>query len=337
MSSVKSEVLYQLKRRGVESAVLAARIAYMDAEGIGRYARAMVDQERVYPDILPTAQASGRFSTTKPPLVNFPANKGYSVAWGMLLPDPGTWWAHFDFDALHARIACCYTHDQGDLDAFAHGWDIHTKTACDIWKWEFVPPDGVDGCSDWAGKEDRRRRLAKVMRYALLLGLNENAALESQEVWELGLSRKEVLAFARLYLKAKPQTVAGKRLIFEQVAKDCKARSFGGRLRRLYGDAKTRAKDGWSHILQGGEQDIIQTVQADLFETYPDAALILNSHDGLTWAMPDHLLTQEVVSDLHRLVEREWEINGQRVFIPASWEFHFPSGEGGTIKAHTPF
>lgn len=266
-----------------------------------------------------------------------PVWKGWSsqVAWGMIQPDPGTEWVHFDLDALHARIAAAYTGDQEDLDWFARGVDIHTLTCCRMfgvsvppietkalheaqecegWRQSWSPP--------WTGEKDRRRRLAKVMRYALLLGINEMAVLESHEVEELGLSREEALRFARLYLRAKPALVAGKQRIFREVAQAGSARSFMGRLRRLYGDAKQRGKDGWSHILQGGEQDIMDQIKLDWWREFPESVLHLDSHDGLTVGMPGEMAPR--LPRLRAIVERTWAINGQSVFIPASWEIIRP-------------
>ena len=329
--SVAAHVLRKLRLQGADSPVLDARLRFMDAEGLARYARPLLTMDRVYPHSHPLAQASGRWSTTDPALVNFPAAEG-GVAWGMVLPDLGWYFLHYDMESLHARIAAAYTKDQEDLECFRHGYDLHTRAACGMWGWVFIPPNRVEGADPpWQGKSDRRRRLAKVIRYALLLGLGEQSALESKDIEKEGLTREEVLGFARLYLRSKPLMVATKRRIWEQCIREGRARSFMGRLRRLSYDPRNRTsvtdamKEGWSHILQGGEQDIMHTIMAGVWEAFPDALLTLNSHDGHTWAFqesrhPPH----ETVERLRPIVERVWAIQGESVPVPAEWEILWP-------------
>lgn len=90
--SIETDVLIRLKTLGAFSHVMQARLDFMESEGLSRYACAMLPVghplrsdntevsrvgDRVYPDVLPTAQVSFRTSTTKPPLVNFPSRDGY--------------------------------------------------------------------------------------------------------------------------------------------------------------------------------------------------------------------------------------------------------------------
>ena len=297
----------------------------------------MKDVERVFPHWHPLAQASGRWSTTDPPLVNFPANDPqYPVAWGMIVPDPGWVFLHYDMDSLHARIAAAYTKDPDDLAAFRNGWDVHTSTACRMFGWSFLPPNQVGDPLNppWAGKQDRRRHLAKTLRYALLLGLNEHAALRAPEIHKLGLTHDEILQFARAYLRSKPEMVATRKRIWAECLRVGRARSFMGRLRRLTFDPRSKTstdeamKEGWSHILQGGEQDIMTTILADVGEAVPEAFLTLNCHDGHVWALPDSLgPPQALYTRLRPLVERTWTIQGEGVPIPAEWEVIDSSGE----------
>lgn len=329
--SVAAHILRRLRLRGADSPVLDARIRFMDAEGLARYTRPLLTKDRVFPHMHPLAQASGRWSTTDPALVNFPAREG-GVAWGMILPDPGYYFLHYDLESLHARIAAAYTKDTEDLECFRNGYDLHTRTACGMWGWRFLPPNGVEGADPpWQGKSDRRRRLAKVIRYALLLGLSEQSALESKDIEKEGLTREEVLGFARLYLRSKPHLATAKKRIWEACVREGRARSFMGRLRRLPYDPRSRTsvtdamKEGWSHILQGGEQDIMHMILAGVWGIFPNAQLVLNSHDGHTWAFqqsthPPH----ETAERLRPIVERVWEIQGEQVPVPAEWEILWP-------------
>ena len=330
--TVAADVLRKYRAAGFSSPLLDARLRYMEAEGLSRYARILEDQERIHPRFHPLAQASGRWSTTDPPLVNFPAREE-GVVWGMILPDPGWYFLHYDLENLHARIAAAYTHDEEDLTCFRSSWDLHTLTACRMWGWKFVAPDRVGGAltPPWQGHTDRRRRLAKVIRYALLLGLGERSALESKDIEKEGLTTEEVLEFAHQYLKSKPAMVTAKKRIWARCVKEGRARSFGGRLRRLAFDPRNKTsvedamKEGWSHLLQGGEQDIMHMILAGMWQAFPDAILTLNSHDGHVWTFCESVHpVQETVRQIIPLVEQTWMIEGESVPIPAKWEIIWP-------------
>lgn len=73
-ASVAEERLLKLLRSGSQSEVLRARLVWSEAEGIARYLRPLVGRDRIHPRILPTAQVSGRWSTTNPPRVMWPAH-----------------------------------------------------------------------------------------------------------------------------------------------------------------------------------------------------------------------------------------------------------------------
>ena len=353
--SVETKALVTLKAAGARSDVLDSRLAYMEAEGLGRYARALLPMGhplrpkateveyrdgRVYPHVLPTAQASFRTSTTQPPLVNFPSRDGYGVAWGMILPDPGFVWAHFDMNALHARIAVAYTHDPIDREAFRQGWDIHTVTACEIFGHP-MPPIRTKECHEspeceawraswtppWTGEKDRRRRIAKVFRYALLLGQDERAALESKDVAQLGLTEEEILKFGRMYLRAKPYLVQAKRALFRKFAAERVARTFRGSLRRLYGSAAQKGKDGWSHVLQGAEQDIMKEIIGDLHDAFPFIRYVLDSHDGYTFEVPEERWSEALYRQMRAVVDRTWTIEGQDIWLPSDWELITTDGQ----------
>lgn len=194
-TSVESEALYKWKVRGAQSPLLDARVKFMEVEGTARYIRMLQGVPRVHPNMLPT-QASGRWSTTRPPLVNFPpdcvnpqcpqAGTEHAYAtdacWSardIVAPDPGWYWLHYDLDAIEAKWAAADAGDQDDLQAFNLGHDIHTirtcralgrplppvltkalhtDPSCQAWRDSWDPP--------WSGGEDRRRHVFKTVGYA---------------------------------------------------------------------------------------------------------------------------------------------------------------------------
>lgn len=353
-TAVDSDTLRQLLGQGVKSHVLQARLDYMDVEGVARYVRIMRGQKRVNPRMLPT-QLDGRWSTSDPPLVNFPAWLRGGTKLGpdgkphtpppVIIPDPGTWWLSWDWNALHARIAVAYSGDPVDTEAFNNEWDVHTLTACGMWGIPLPPVRTKTLHNDpsceawrqywsppWQGDDDRRRRLAKMMRYATLLGKDERSALESKDVEKEGLTRQEILQFAKQYLAAKPHLVACKQKHFALCAESGESRTFMGRRRRLFGDWWDRAKEGWAHKLQGGEADMMATCLIAAHQMFTDTWLILNSHDGAILGFPESYDPGRTKESLSRVVEQAWMIEGVPIKTSADWKVWSPDGRVLKLK-----
>lgn len=355
--SVGAEVLRKLADKGADSPVLDARLEYMNAEAIAKYVRGLVGVERVYPNMLPT-QASLRWSTTDPPIVNFPKHSRdvcrrckrrhdegtyqasdwcpYDVR-QIFLPDEGWYWVHCDEEAVEARLCAAYSGDQADLDAFNHGWDIHTLRACGVFGWPLPPiktkqlhsvPEAAEWRSlmGWTGEDDRRRHITKTVGYALQYGIDERAALESNELYKMGLTREAILDFARKYLRSKPGMVAKKRQVFHECATTGSSRTFLGHRRRLYGRIEDRMKEGWNHKIQGGNAGMMNLNVIDIDYWACDEVgvtmnhLVFQAHDGLTWAFVASYPPEDAVASMRMYMERTWDVDGYAMKVPCQWE-----------------
>lgn len=349
-SSVESDALRRWKLRGASSPLLDARLKFMEVEGTARYVRMMQGVERVYPNYLPT-QASGRWSTTNPPMTNFPpdcvnpqcsrAGTEHAYAtpecWSArdtVAPDEGTWWLHWDLDAIEARWAAADSGDQDDLLAFKNNWDLHTLTACrafnvplppiltkalhespecEDWRQRWTPP--------WSGGEDRRRHLIKTMRYATQFCISPKGVLQAKDIEKLGLKPEELVKFATIYLRSKPALMARKRAVWNDCAKNGVSYTWYGRRRRLYGDWNTRAKEGWSHRISGTVTDEMNQDIITITTHFPECHLVLNSHDGCTLAFPVSTPVDVVLPFAKGVVERGvTSPTGHTVGVTASWE-----------------
>ena len=349
-SSVDADVLRKWKLRGAESPLLDARLRFTEIEGVARYVRMMRGAARVYPNMLPT-QASGRWSTTNPPLVNFPADcidpqcprageehsTGVCGGWSardVVGPDEGWWWLHFDLDAIEARWAAADSGDQDDLQAFAQNWDIHTLTTCRAYKHPLPPiltkALHVDpSCSAWreswnpvwSGSEDRRRHVLKTMRYATQFCVSPKGVLQARDIEKLGLKPAELVKFAAMYLRSKPALVARKRQVWDECAKNGVSYTWYGRRRRLYGDWNSRAKEGWSHRISGTVTDYMNQAIIALTTRFETCHLVLNSHDGAILAFPESVPVDVVLPVAKEYVERDvTSPTGYTVGVTASWE-----------------
>jgi DNA polymerase-1 len=349
---IDGETLHKLVKAGHTSPVLHSRLKWAEAEGFRRYAASIAEKDRVHPNFLPT-QAVGRWSVTDPPLINFPddakADKnGLPRLRSLFLPDPGTYWLCWDWDALHAKFMAGMSDDQRDIDAFNQDWDVHTLTCCSMFHLP-VPPSPIkkeimDGAScaswrkliNWAGDGDRRRHLAKTVRYSLLNALDEKGVLESKDVEAQGLTMADLLKAAKAFLAAKPNMVKWK----EEFARDAIAagwsRSLYGRRRVLLGsDYDMKFKEAISHFLQGTEVDILEeTMITILRDTYPQARLVFPSHDGVKLAFPheNETVTNIVYETCRNIVEAPRQFGKHKLTLSASWHFLFPDG-----RHFTPF
>ena len=349
--SVEADTLEDLRKRGVDSDLLDARLWFMELEGIRRYVADLAERARVYPLMLPTAQAGGRWSTTNPPLCNFPRHDPatcprratHTADWCpldvrlVLLPDPGTYWVKFDWEAVEARLAATYCQDADDLRAFRDGLDLHTLTACRMFGLDLpgVQTKALHTAPDvepwrrrdgWGGPEDARRHMAKPARYALLYAEDYRGILNAKGVEKLGYTRTQLEDFGRAYLRAKPAFVAAKTEAQQTCARTGMARSAFGRLRRLSGDARTRAKEGWSHTISATVSDMMNLTLIGIHERIPECWLVVNRHDGAEVAFPERVPVEQAVGALRELAERAWTFWGHAFQAPATWGTIWPDG-----------
>ena len=360
--SVDAETLRAWQDKGIESGVLEARLEYTEIEGRSRYARGMVGRTRVYPSMLPT-QASGRWSTTNPPLVNFPAHDeaacprckgvitgeyephylreiGGDETWcprsvrEVIIPDRGWWWLHYDEDGVEARLNAALSGDQKELEAFDNRWDVHTLTACAIFGMDRPPllTKAIHTSDDpsavawrlkynWGGDQDRRRHVSKTIRYALQYALDEKGALNSNELYKLGLKREDIMKFGRQYLRSKPEMVSTKRKVWDEAIRTNVAYTFLGRRRRLFGEAKDKMKQAWSHRVSGSNSDMMNSNIIMLQKEFPESHLVLNSHDGEIIAFPVSTKPGDALARAKPIVERTWDVDGYKMVVPGSWEW----------------
>jgi DNA polymerase-1 len=323
LTPIDEDTLRRAKLGGFASEVLEARLEYAEAtQLLTHYILPMTQVQRVHPTHLPT-QASLRWSTTDPPLTNFPSSIRDVVG-----PDPGWKWICWDFDAIEAKLAAAYSGDEEDLAHFRQGHDIHTITACQALGMDLPPTltkalHGDDASAkwraryQWEGDEDKRRRLYKTARYALAYGMDENAILQAKGVEELGVTRAELLATGRAYLKSKPKLRAWKEQVWTECIRTGHSRTFLGAKRLLLGDTREQMKIGLNHMIQGAVSGILNLTLIRIFTAFPDAILAYTSHDAAKIAVPqDHAILEPV----RQIVEADWDIGGHRLRLTGSWK-----------------
>lgn len=337
-------------------------------------------RERAYPHFLPT-QANGRWSTTSPPVTNFPKAclrsdcphrvEGRTHApisaecWDahrVFKPDPGWWWLVWDKDAIEARIDAVLTEDEDLIHAFMAGLDVHTITACRTFGLP-MPPDLVDphnspDCElwrrqvDWGGKEDLRRRLAKVQRFGCFYGPDERAILGAKGVEELGLSREELLEATRKYLASQPKLQSTKERRWDGYLRNPEARTVWGRRLRCY--PTYQEKRGWLKALplyragrspmrpgeaqkvlwnfehSGAVADHVNGTIIAVKTRWPKCRLVFNKHDSLTFAFLEGTEPYPAIKEIDE-VTPTWP-NGLSIPLTSTWHKVYSDGTVEHLK-----
>lgn len=356
--SIGKDPLTALHDEGLWSDVLEARLAFASVNQVlTHHIRPLRGYDLVHPNMM-GPQSSGRMSVSDPPLINFTADKKYGPDGirDVVGPKPGQKWAACDWEAIEARFVSHASRDEGDNEAFAKGWDIHSTTAQRMFHWPeftfeptkkmiFKSDAGMEwclrvghiihgqgcrktthaGCQIDAYHDDHRmRRLAKNCRYALQYAFNEKAM--ARYSIEMKIPKEELWRVGKLYLLSKPVLVAWKKRTWADCWRTHEARTFMGRRRRLLGTRDEVMKEGLNHIIQGSVADMMKTTLCLVLDPRPTWLLGFQSHDGFKFVIPRNEPFDPAVK---KIVAREVIAWGRPINFPASWKMIFPPDEPG--------
>lgn len=344
-NSIARNVLETLRQKGVQSDVIDARIQWSVLEGIERYLRGIQGETRVYPTVLPT-QASGRWSFKDPPLTNFSEGDqrlGLPDTLLAFCPDPNEVWVGWDYEGVESRLFVALAEDIEDIEAFARGWDMHTLLCCDTfglprptnYSQPHTAPEDAEWRAriQWGGKEDKRRTLAKNIRFgALQYGIDERAVLQIPNLEDLGLTRATAREAARRALAAKPAYTMFKQRTWGEAIERRIVRTWTGRRRWLFPSRQEivtwqrlhipghAAKAGLNHCIQGGIVDLMNRALIRILTTWPAIRLVYHRHDEAMLGVPKPCEPREIIVQLRPIIEEPLTINGRTIPFPANFK-----------------
>ena len=299
--------------------------------------------ERVFPNIALHSQASGRHSTTNPPLTTLPDDLS-----DLILPELGYIEWGYDWDQIELRIIAAEANDDPLLKAFDSQHDIHTLNACDIFGLPY-PPDLVDPNrtnwvagealgswqqdARWKGKKDLRRRFAKVFVYRLLYGAKPETCADIPGVVVLGLDQRGLVRASENWLNRHPAVRAYQRKLAEQASKTGQVYSFMGRRRTLQETGDEAARQAMNHPMQGGCTDVYEEVLYEIDRAfYPSLRFRWGAHDSQLWDMPldrfeqDRLDGWPLLNRAAAIVQQERVVNGRSTRFPATFRCTYDDG-----------
>ncbi len=226
--------------------------------------------------------ATGRLSSTDPNLQNIPvrSKEGRKIR-EAFIPPPGYKLVAADYSQIELRIMAHLSQDQGLLNAFKQGEDVHKATAAEVFKVEL---DAVT--SD-------QRRSAKAINFGLIYGMSAFGLAK-----QLGIGRNDAAKYIEHYFETYP----GVERYMDEIRASAADKGYVETLRgrRLY-LPEINARNGMRRQaaertainapMQGSAADIIKQamidVQSWLDSSELDARIIMQVHDELVFEVRD--------------------------------------------------
>ncbi len=225
---------------------------------------------------------TGRLSSTNPNLQNIPIKdeQGREIRRSFVTEMPSAWFLSADYSQIELRILAEYSQDPHLLEAFSLNMDIHTATACKIYK---VKPEDVTSLM---------RKKAKVANFGIIYGISAFGLSE-----RLQIPRTESKELIENYFKNFP-TIKG--YIDKTIAKARK----NGYAQTLFGRRKYLPDiNSGNHVvksfaernainmpIQGTAADIIKmamiNINNELKAQHLKAKMIMQVHDELCFDIP---------------------------------------------------
>ena len=238
--------------------------------------KAADENGRIHTDFKQTEARTGRISSTNPNLQNIPVRtelgsemrKFFTAGEGKILLDA-------DYSQIELRVLASMSGDPRMISAFNENRDIHTETACSIFR---VPEEEVDGLL---------RRRAKAVNFGIVYGIGAYSLSQNT-----GVSMQE----ASQYIKDYFSTYSGVHEFLENAVSDAESKGYVTTLfgrRRNIPELRNSNKQvqalgkrlAMNTPIQGTAADIIKLamirVSDRLADEKLDAKLILQVHDEL--------------------------------------------------------
>ncbi len=239
-----------------------------------------------------TVTATGRLSSTNPNLQNIPirTDDGREIR-RAFIPDTGDLMLSADYSQIELRLIADFSGDQGMIEAFNSGADIHRATAAKIYH------RALDEVTD------NERRNAKTANFGIIYGISAFGLSERLEI-----PRNEAKALIDNYLATYPDVKRYMDRSIELAREQGYVSTIMGRKRYLP-DINSRnatvrgyaERNAINAPLQGSAADIIKLamirVHRDILAAGLRSRMILQVHDELIFNVkPDELAqVQEIV------------------------------------------
>ncbi|WP_163653315.1 DNA polymerase I [Listeria sp. PSOL-1] len=243
-----------------------------------------------------TLTQTGRLSSVDPNLQNIPIRlpEGRKIREVFVPSEPN--WKIFsaDYSQVELRVLAYISQDKDLIYAFQHDYDIHTKTAMDVFH---VGENDVDALM---------RRQAKAVNFGIVYGISDYGLSQN-----LGITRKEAKAFIDRYFVSYPAV----KEYMEEIVRSTKEKGYVETIlhrRRYIPEITSRnfnirsfaERTAMNTPIQGSAADIIKKAMILMKERLEkenlQARLLLQVHDELIFEAPEQEieLLQKIVPDV---------------------------------------
>ena len=245
------------------------------------------DTGRVHTSYHQAVAATGRLSSTSPNLQNIPirTEEGRRIRQAFIAP-PGNVLLAADYSQIELRIMAHLSQDEGLVNAFQHGEDVHKATAAEVFGMAL----------DEVGSEERRA--AKAINFGLIYGMSAFGLSK-----QLSIGRNEAQEYVDAYFQKYPGVLAFMDRIRQQAAEDGYVETLYGR--RLY-LPEINARNGMRRQaaertainapMQGTAADIIKramiAVDNWIEQEQPPVKMIMQVHDELVFEIESSVVDE---------------------------------------------
>ena len=250
-----------------------AKLKSTYADGLSAY---IEEDGRIHTNFNQTITATGRISSTEPNLQNIPMRTELGrLIRKVFVPKEGYLFADADYSQIELRILAHMSGDQGLIDAYHEGEDIHRITASKVFH---VPFEEVTSL---------QRRNAKAVNFGIVYGISSYGLSQ-----DLDISRAEAKEYMDMYFETYP----GVKAYQEKVISDAKAKGYSvtmyGRKRPIpelrqsnFNIRQFGERVAMNAPIQGTAADIIKIAMINVFFRLKKedlrSRLILQIHDEL--------------------------------------------------------
>ncbi len=273
-------------------------------------AEAADEDSRVHTSFRQALTATGRLSSTEPNLQNIPIKTelGREFRKFFVAGNEDYVLIDADYSQIELRLLAAISEDEGMIEAFRSGYDIHSATAMKVF--------GVSA-------EDvtiELRKKAKAINFGIMYGMGDFSLAS-----DLHISRADARAYIDGYLGAFPKVSEYLERVVREAKRDGYVKTLFGRRRYIPELASAKKMEvafgervAMNSPIQGTAADIIKlamvNVDRKLKEGGYDARLILQVHDELM--IESH---KSCAEEVKALLKREME-NAVKLAVPLTVE-----------------
>jgi DNA polymerase-1 len=256
---------------------------------------------------------TGRLSSVDPNLQNIPIRleEGRKIRKAFVPSEKD--WVIFaaDYSQIELRVLAHIAQDENLMDAFIHDFDVHTKTAMDVFH---VEKDEVTS---------NMRRHAKAVNFGIVYGISDYGLSQS-----LGITRKEAATFIENYLKSFPKVKEYMSDIVQKAKLDGYVSTILNRRRYIpeitsknFNIRGFAERTAMNTPIQGSAADIIKKAMILMAERLKEeklqAKLLLQVHDELIFEAP-----KEELPILEKIVPEVME-NAVELSVPLKVDYNY--------------